>query len=132
MNVDDVFIEIGDCGLYQIIFTTLLTIPAVFPSAFVGFSHVFASATPDHWCAVPQLIEMGIPLNIRKNLSIPLILQNGVYRYSQCEMYKVNYSADLFNQTWNSLGWNDPERQPCQYGWEYDNSDYDDTLVTKV
>lgn len=132
VNIDKAIMEAGDCGRYQLILATLLTIPAVFPSAFIAFSHVFVSAMPEHWCAVPELIEMGVPLHVRKNVSLPKIVRDGISRYSHCEMYNVNYSQ-LFAETTDGWPVSDPSwpQQPCQYGWEYDRTYYEETLVTK-
>lgn len=132
VDFESAIVEVNSFGRYQLFYATLLGIPSIFAGAFIGCSHVFVSATPDHWCAVPELIEKGVPLHIRKNMSIPLIAQNDILQYSKCEMYKVNYTdITQIGENWphNDSSW---PTQKCQYGWEYDTTYYDVTLVTQV
>lgn len=115
------------------------------------------SASPDHWCRVPELENLTdlMTLNERKALSLPYTEKSdGKVKYSKCKMYNVNYTAIV--DSWLSEatmlenategGSRDVrERLPpppvgnpdwpvigCQHGWIYDTRDYDSTLVTEV
>ncbi|XP_037077485.1 carcinine transporter-like [Pollicipes pollicipes] len=128
IDFDNVLLEIGERGRYQQIMYLLLCIPATIPAAFVAFNQVFISGTPDHWCRVPQLANLSLPQ--RRALSLPPGPEGG---YHQCRMYDVNYTAvwvdgghlwpDAANASWPTA--------PCRHGWEYDMTDYDETLTTK-
>ena len=55
------------------------------------------SASPEHWCRVPQLENLTelMTLEERKALSLPYIAKpDGKLKYSKCTMYDVNYTAD--------------------------------------
>lgn len=123
---------------------------------------VFVSASPEHWCRIPELENLTdlMSLEERKALSLPYTVKpDGRRIYSRCQMYDVNYTEiiDSWLQYANTLH-NDtdtssiisssfhlPSRLPsppvsnpdwpiskCQYGWIYDTKDYDSTLVTEV
>lgn len=55
VDFDDVLVQIGERGRYQLVMYYLLCIPATVPAAFLAFSQVFVSASPDHWCRLPSL-----------------------------------------------------------------------------
>ena len=60
IDFDDVLLEIGQMGRYQLGMYLLLCIPATMPAAFIAFQQVFLVATPDHWCRVPQLSNLTL------------------------------------------------------------------------
>lgn len=161
---------------------------------------MFVSASPDHWCRIPELDNItGVLMSLedRKALSLPYRNKSdGKREYSKCLMYDTNYTALI--ESWLSSGgpyyydngttsstsrpgdvadtggiddlrqdggagiggFNDesygstvnptsllrfPRRLPpppisdpnwpivqCRHGWNYDNRDYDSTLVTEV
>lgn len=122
---------------------------------------MFVSASPEHWCRVPELENLTdlMSLEERKALSLPYSVKpDGRRVYSKCEMYDVNYTeiidswlegANLSNTTdspsltmspsFDSLSNRSlPISSPdwpvvkCRYGWNYDTRDYDSTLVTEV
>ncbi|KAM7283373.1 carcinine transporter [Ixodes scapularis] len=134
MDFDDLFPHIGEFGLYQKWTYFLLCIPATLTSVFTLFNSIFISATPDHWCRVPEIETFGdvLPPDVLKELSIPKTAAND---FAKCEMYDVNYTAIIFsaldaqaNRQPNS-SW--PIR-PCTHGWIYSTVDYDSTLVTQT
>ncbi|XP_028045997.1 organic cation transporter 1 isoform X2 [Monomorium pharaonis] len=115
IDFDEVLVHVGEKGRYQNIMYYLLCIPATLPAAFLAFSQVFVSASPEHWCKVPELENLTdlMSLDERKALSLPYqIKADGKRIYSKCEMYNVNYTeiidswlrgADLSNTTDSSL-----------------------------
>ncbi|XP_076175139.1 organic cation transporter 1 [Ptiloglossa arizonensis] len=155
IDFDEVLVHVGEKGKYQNIMYYLLCIPATLPAAFLAFSQVFVSASPDHWCRVPELENLKdlLTLEERKNLSVPYVEKSdGKIKYSKCTMYDVNYTAII--ETWlgrvfenapDGVAYGSRDRFPplpvgnpewpitkCRYGWIYDNRDYDSTLVTEL
>lgn len=56
---------------------------------------VFVSASPEHWCRIPELENLTdlLSLEDRKALSLPFSVRpDGRRVYSKCEMYDVNYT----------------------------------------
>ncbi|XP_076629444.1 organic cation transporter 1 [Colletes latitarsis] len=156
IDFDEVLVHVGEKGKYQNIMYYLLCIPATLPAAFLAFSQVFVSASPDHWCRVPELENLTelMTLQERKTLSVPYVEKSdGKQKYSKCTMYDVNYTAII--ESWLGHGilenatdgaeYRSRDRLPsppvanpdwpvtkCQHGWIYDNRDYDSTLVTEL
>ncbi|XP_011504395.1 PREDICTED: organic cation transporter 1-like [Ceratosolen solmsi marchali] len=190
IDFDEVLVHVGEKGRYQNIMYYLLCIPATLPAAFLAFSQVFVSASPEHWCRIPELDNLTkiLSLEDRKALSLPYKNKSDSKRdYSKCLMYDVNYTAII--ESWLSASYGDgspgssvdvlgpvfedvlrvglpldgfgdesrsstvnpasllrfPRRLPpppvsdpswpmvyCRHGWNYDNRDYDSTLVTEL
>jgi hypothetical protein len=56
---------------------------------------VFVSASPEHWCRIPELENLTdlMSLEERKALSLPFSVKpDGRRVYSKCHMYDVNYT----------------------------------------
>jgi hypothetical protein len=54
VDFDDMLPHLGEFGRYQKMLFLLLA-PFMFFVAFVYFSQIFITLTPDHWCRVPGL-----------------------------------------------------------------------------
>lgn len=134
MDLDELLPEIGAFGPYQKWIYFLLCIPATLPSVFTLFSSIFVSATPRHWCRVPEMEALmgAFPPALLAELSIPSRVGGG---FESCLMYDLNYTALVHraldegtlpqpNESW-------PTRA-CDNGWVYDTTYYDDTLVTQM
>ncbi|XP_065282847.1 beta-alanine transporter-like isoform X1 [Dermacentor albipictus] len=134
MDLDELLPEIGAFGPYQKWTYFLLCIPATLPSVFTLFNSIFVSATPRHWCRVPEMEALGeaFPPALLVELSIPRRAGRG---FESCRMYDLNYTALVHrvldegtlpqpNESW-------PTRA-CDDGWVYDATYYDDTLVTQM
>ncbi|XP_051168668.1 organic cation transporter 1-like isoform X1 [Leptopilina boulardi] len=96
IDFDEVLLHVGEKGRYQNIMYYLLCIPATLPAAFLAFSQVFVSASPDHWCKIPELDNLTSILSLeeRKALSLPYrIRSDGRKEYDRCTMYDVNYTS---------------------------------------
>ncbi|CAL7934703.1 unnamed protein product [Xylocopa violacea] len=158
IDFDEVLVHVGEKGKYQNIMYYLLCIPATLPAAFLAFSQVFVSASPDHWCRIPELDNLTdlMTLEERKALSLPYVEKSDgkVKKYSKCKMYDVNYTAIV--ESWlgrafleNGTNEEDEPRSrtrlppapvgnpdwpviACRHGWIYDTRDYDSTLVTEL
>ncbi|XP_014484477.1 PREDICTED: organic cation transporter 1-like [Dinoponera quadriceps] len=95
IDFDEVLVHVGEKGRYQNIMYYLLCIPATLPAAFLAFSQVFVSASPEHWCRIPELENLTdlMSLEDRKALSLPYSVKSDGRRvYSKCQMYDVNYT----------------------------------------
>ncbi|XP_064466982.1 beta-alanine transporter-like [Ornithodoros turicata] len=134
MDFDDILPHIGEFGSYQKTIYLLLCLPASISSALTLFSSIFISATPDHWCRVPELdcfADVFTPAAV-KELSIPI---TGTGKFHKCEMYDVNYTAVITRaqlyavQPVSDESW---PRKPCDNGWHYDTTFYTSTLVTQT
>ncbi|XP_023287822.1 organic cation transporter 1 isoform X5 [Orussus abietinus] len=155
IDFDEVLQHVGEKGRYQNIMYYLLCIPATLPAAFLAFSQVFVSASPDHWCKIPVLENLTGLMNLeeQKALSLPFkIKSDGRKQYSRCYMYDVNYTEIIenwfqrpfsnlseilvptSNQSFLSppMSKDDWPISKCRYGWSYDTRDYDSTLVTEL
>lgn len=156
IDFDEVLVHVGEKGKYQNIMYYLLCIPATLPAAFLAFSQVFVSASPDHWCKIPELENMThfLTLEERKALSLPFVKKSdGKFKYSRCTMYDVNYTSVVESWLGRALSENatddseyrlrgrlppPPVGNPdwpitkCRHGWVYDTRDYDSTLVTEL
>ncbi|XP_063975588.1 organic cation transporter protein-like isoform X1 [Diachasmimorpha longicaudata] len=153
IDFDEVLVHVGEKGRYQNIMYYLLCIPATLPAAFLAFSQVFVSASPEHWCRIPELENVTnlLSLQARKELSLPYEYKSdGRRQFSRCYMYDVNYTAILeewlrhVNTEVNATGSlttslpsppvsnTDWPKTKCLHGWIYDKRDYDSTLVTEL
>lgn len=138
IDFDSVLEYLGAEGRYQTVLYYLLCIPATVPAAFLAFNQVFLSATPGHWCQIPELANLTV--DYRKSLGIP---HDGT-KYSSCSMYHVDFSQVL-PEVILAGNWPSNTTLPllpvansawpvtnCLHGWEYDKTQYDATLVTEV
>ena len=67
---------------------------------------MFVSASPDHWCKIPELENLTniISLEERKALSLPYrVKSDGRREYDRCTMYDVNYTAIVESWLHSSL-----------------------------
>lgn len=136
LDFDQILQQVGDFNAYQIILYIFICFPASFPCAWTAFNMVFTSATPPHWCKIPELeaaLAAGANLTMEKiqELSIPwdysAIENSKAPELSKCHQYDRNYSA------WESI---DVKKNatiiPCQYGWTYNRSTYRETVASQV
>ncbi|CAB3226585.1 unnamed protein product [Arctia plantaginis] len=117
VEYDDLLSSAGELGLYQwtLFFSTY---PYFAFGVFVYFSQIFMTeVSPNHWCWIPELENMTDIQ--RRDLGVPKD-ENSRFGYSQCEMYKVNWTEVLLTEqrpdhTWSTV--------PCQHGWEFNKSE---------
>lgn len=65
MDFDELLPYVGEFGIYQKLLF-LLMIPFAFFVAWVYFSQIFMSLTPEkHWCLVPELQDSNLTLEER-------------------------------------------------------------------
>ncbi|XP_076253965.1 carcinine transporter [Rhynchophorus ferrugineus] len=126
MDLDDILPQVGEFGKYQKIMLWLVCLPACFPCGFGSFNQLFMTSTPDHWCYVPELENFTV--EERKNWSIPKY--NGTF--SRCYKYAVDFTGmiddvrDFSNRSLDKSLW---PIEKCRYGWEYDISLIQSSIV---
>ncbi|VDL73445.1 unnamed protein product [Nippostrongylus brasiliensis] len=113
-------IQVGDFGTYQIVFFFIICLPASLPSAFSAFNQPFVVGSPSHHCKLPpgrnDLKPHGSDEGKQRCFH---------YNQSDVDFYRSFTSAPI--ETFRSeIG-----LVPCQFGWEYDNTTYTDSLVTE-
>ncbi|KAJ2943570.1 hypothetical protein O0L34_g16679 [Tuta absoluta] len=133
MDFDAILEDVGTFGRYQKMVVYLVLLPAVLPCGFHAYAQLFMAGETKHWCRVPDL-EHVQHVELVKNLSIPLEMRSGELQYSQCNMYKLNYSEIVKNypRLEDALIRDTPsEIIPCAYGWTHERSVYTNTVVTE-
>ncbi|XP_045592126.1 organic cation transporter protein [Procambarus clarkii] len=119
LDFDDVLTHAGEFGKYQwLLFLGLA--PFALNLVLVYFLQFFITLPPEHWCAVPELLQANISLDLRRTLSIPKTVDAlGKAKWSSCQVYNVDYRTLLQDGvTSPNSSW--PVRS-CQ-AWEYDIS----------
>lgn len=113
-DFDDILDVIGSQGKFQkfLLYAVVCPITAIQP--FLTLNAIFMLFVPDHWCHVPGR-DNDTTLEHWKILTIPvdpkrLHDSEGHPRYSQCTMFADNGT------------------QSCQWGWEFDQTDYASTM----
>ncbi|KAF5294934.1 hypothetical protein FQR65_LT10646 [Abscondita terminalis] len=122
MDLDKILLDIGEFGRYQKLVLWFILLPSTFPCGFHAYNQLFMSATPHHWCRVPELDNLDI--DKAKNISIPIEKIDDETRFSQCSMFNKNYSSENVASQIN-------ETISCQNGWVYDQSVYKSSIVTE-
>ncbi|XP_070568129.1 organic cation transporter protein-like [Ptychodera flava] len=144
LEYDDVLkYVLGDFGKYQIYCFWLLVITAI-PSGIQAFAMVFTMAETDSWCRVPDVGNISPQvcvsnltadcMDLVKNLTIPkepsLDSCEGGWKYSQCYRYNIS-SHEITYSVSNSLEGVSSNVIKCDHGWEYDRSQYKETVSQK-
>ncbi|NXR34323.1 S22A7 protein, partial [Zosterops hypoxanthus] len=126
MKFEDVLLEIGGFGKFQILILTMLCLPRInLPMHFL--LHNFLAATPSHHCAIPHQ-EAFVNLTMEEILLIS-IPRKPDGTFSSCEMFSQPQFHLLLNSSLQ------PENksiiQHCQHGWVYDHSQFTSTISTQ-
>ncbi|OQV18499.1 Carcinine [Hypsibius exemplaris] len=126
LDFDDVLKDVGEFGRFQQLLLIFVLLPPCLPGAFHGFSQIFVVATPsEFWCRNPKAGAENLSQSDIQGL-LPRRDDTDNTTYSQCLMYDFSQnSSDYHNRNWTSDG-----TVPCQYGWEFDRSVYQSTIVT--
>ena len=139
VDFDALLPHIGEMGRYQLVLYLLMCVPACLPASFLAFNQVFLSAAPDHWCHVSELVNnTDLSTQRIKQLAIPRVdLGKGredYVLYEKCLQYDVNFTQVFVENgnKWPRRPYGTWEKVPCKEGWDYDHSEYKDTLVTEV
>ncbi|XP_030051567.1 solute carrier family 22 member 7 [Microcaecilia unicolor] len=115
MKFEDVLLEAGGFGRFQILILVLLSLPRIIlPLHFL--LHNFIAAVPSHHCAI---LDQDMPVNITKeDLLLLYIPKEPDGSFSSCKMFSkpqdhllVNYSSQILL--------NSSSTQSCVQGWVY-------------
>lgn len=81
MDLDDLLPHVGEFGLYQKLLLWLVCLPACIPCGFGAFNQLFMADSPEHWCKVPDLINItGLSPLQRRHISIPQQVRDVVWQ----------------------------------------------------
>lgn len=129
MDYDELLKIIGEFGVYQAIVFLLASLASI-QLVLNNMAVVFLVASPDHYCKVPQLDHLNLTEEVVKHLTIPYIRGS----YDKCSMYNRNYTSWTLADVEAALSANSSNvtAVSCQYGWTYDTSIYQSTVVTDV
>ncbi|NXH41253.1 S22A7 protein, partial [Dicaeum eximium] len=126
MKFEDLLLETGGFGRFQILILAMLCLPRInLPMHFL--LHNFLAATPSHHCAIPHQEAF-------MNLTVAEVLLINIPRkpdgtFSSCEMFSQPQFHLLLNSSLQ------PENksiiQHCQDGWVYDHSQFTSTISTQ-
>ncbi|KFV56383.1 Solute carrier family 22 member 7, partial [Gavia stellata] len=126
MKFEDLLLEIGGFGRFQILILFILCLPRInLPMHFL--LHNFLAATPAHHCAIPHQ-EAFANLTMEEVLLISIPREpDGTFR--SCEMFSQPQFHLLLNSSLQPE--NNSIIQHCQHGWVYDHSQFTSTISTQ-
>ncbi|NWX12057.1 S22A7 protein, partial [Aegotheles bennettii] len=126
MKFEDLLLEIGGFGRFQILILVILCLPRInLPMHFL--LHNFLAATPSHHCAIPHQ-EAFVNLTVEEVLLINIPREpDGTFR--SCEMFSKPQFHLLLNSSLQPE--NNSTIQHCQHGWVYDHSQFSSTISTQ-
>ncbi|KAG5267742.1 hypothetical protein AALO_G00225200 [Alosa alosa] len=127
---DEITSFLGTWGPFQkLIFFSLAF--SILPNGFTGIYIVFVADTPPHECLVPE--ESNISESWR-NMSIPLVVQDGLVKRSSCSRYSLDQlrNFSLLNYVPNvDVNVSQIQQESCLDGWKYSKDIYQSTIVTE-
>uniref|UniRef100_A0A8C6YZ21 Solute carrier family 22 member 7 n=1 Tax=Nothoprocta perdicaria TaxID=30464 RepID=A0A8C6YZ21_NOTPE len=126
MKFEDLLLDIGGFGRFQILILFLLCFPRInLPMHFL--LHNFLAATPSHHCAIPHQ-EAFVNFTTEELLLISIPREpDGTFR--SCEMFSQPQFYLLLNSSLQPE--NDSIIEPCKHGWVYDHSQFASTIATQ-
>ncbi|NXK11960.1 S22A7 protein, partial [Herpetotheres cachinnans] len=126
MKFEDLLLDIGGFGRFQIFILCILCFPRInLPMHFL--LHNFLAATPSHHCAIPHQ-EAFVNLTMEEVLLISIPREpDGTFR--SCEMFLQPQFHLLLNSSLQPE--NNSVMQHCQHGWVYDHSQFTSTISTQ-
>ena len=132
VDYDSALIEyVGQFGKYQILYFLLLGLVEI-TNTIYNLEYVFILATPEHWCRNPFLKNTTLTDEQIKLISLP---RDGK-ELKRCSLFKGNYTHLILentpNNSINMLGKAVLNETTCEYGWVYDKSVYEKSLVSEV
>ncbi|XP_058806024.1 carcinine transporter isoform X2 [Phymastichus coffea] len=125
--MDELLHDLGEFGWYQKQLLWFICLPACLPCGFCAFNQIFMASSPDHWCRVPELLNLNASL--RKSMAIPIKDYNE--SYSQCTRYDINWTMYLSSES-SDIAYSKKTifaEIPCDKGWEYNLSEVSSSIV---
>ncbi|NWI14832.1 S22A7 protein, partial [Crypturellus soui] len=126
MKFEDLLLDIGGFGRFQISILLLLCFPRInLPMHFL--LHNFLAATPSHHCAIPHQ-EAFVNFTREEVLLVSIPREpDGTFR--SCEMFSQPQFSLLLNSSLQPE--NDSIIEHCKHGWVYDHSQFASTIATQ-
>ena len=133
MKYEDVYLYIGELGCYQLCVYAVIFLLSVFSCDSIHM--IFIGADMAHWCRVEELVHL--PYDQQKYVAVPYD-ESAADGYSSCHVfadrnYSVYSAADLYNWTrLDGLNTNASQAVTSCKKWEYDQTVFQSTIVSKV
>ncbi|KAK5646499.1 hypothetical protein RI129_004963 [Pyrocoelia pectoralis] len=120
LDFDDMLLELGELGRYQIIMYTLMCIPLLFCGA-NNLSYVFTAGITNYRCVVPECDNLSDPVYNAHWLewAIPSNGKSATeYEPEYCDRYVRNITTSIYQECFPNTFTNQTER--C-HEWVFDN-----------
>ena len=134
MRFDEILNLLGSFGLYQKRVYFLICLVSI-PGAWHKLGQVFLGGSVDHWCASPELDYINCTEwslddsqcdQAKRDAAIPTDEEGA---YESC--LKYNLTGVPFYPGINTSDFTE-ETLSCDAGWDYDDSQYESTIITDV
>ncbi|CAL1269587.1 unnamed protein product [Larinioides sclopetarius] len=122
MKFEDILQQVGGYGKFQRYLTFYFLIPASCAIPFLYLNLILMVSIPGHWCYVPEMSNLT---NTQQRMLIR------PPNDPSCTMYDMNYSQVLDLEIFKATSNFSYAIIPCVSGWEYDKTNYDETVATK-
>lgn len=123
MDFEDILLYVGDRGKYQKMMIVIFLLPSAALLPWFSMNILFMVSVPDHWCKVPEVSNSNLTVEEQRSLISPP-------DNPKCHMYDINYTDFLSSGTYHVP--NDTTTIPCSDGWDFDKTNYDETVATQV
>ncbi|GIY29074.1 organic cation transporter 1 [Caerostris darwini] len=120
MEFEDVLMGVGDYGKYQRNLIVIFLVPAASLLPWLSMNVLFMVSVPDHWCSVPELSAFNLTIEQQRSLISP--------PNEHCRRYNISYT-DILHIENSTLS--NASMTPCDQGWQYDETYWDETASTK-
>ncbi|XP_055946456.1 carcinine transporter-like [Argiope bruennichi] len=122
LEFENLLEDVGDFGKYQKRLIIFFLIPSAALLPWFTMNILFLVFTPDHWCNVPEVAASNLPLEVQRSIIAP-------QDQSSCFRYDLNYTeflmlGDLHVQNGTPI-------IPCDSGWQYDPTYFEETAASK-
>ncbi|KAG7164823.1 organic cation transporter 1-like [Homarus americanus] len=124
-----VMVAVGTEGRYQKLLLYAFMLPLSFYSPFGASSLLLMMSTPDHSCHVPGRAKHNVSVEEWQNMTLPWEAgADGTRQLSKCSMYNISYGVGRGGH--NTFVIDNTTTTYCQYGWDYDRRNWQETSVT--
>ncbi|KAH1017518.1 organic cation transporter protein isoform X2 [Dendroctonus ponderosae] len=132
MDFDDILVELGELGRFQIIMYLLVCLPVLFGAA-NSLSYVFTAGVPDYRCFIPECENASNPIFEAPWIDWALLQDNSSqvigFRADQCDRFAVNQTAWIADEEQCTKSIFDRNNIVKCTEWVFSGSDY--TIVNE-
>ncbi|CAO1419238.1 unnamed protein product [Diamesa serratosioi] len=119
---------VGNDGKFQKVFNHFFNVGLVMFASMAYMNIVMVLNEPEHTCHVPGRSNFNVTTDLWRNLTLPIEKDNrDVESYSACKMYNISSVIDKPMNEWN---FTKDDTISCVFGYDYDTTYYDRTIVT--